>query len=362
MEIIYRTEVMDIKEEFSDFDRIFYQRDDKVNTESLLLFSCTKQLFINLNLVDKKLSRLDIVNEKKYQQVEVYEKNIFCVDRETMTVDVFFPSKKQRHYHKRTICFANKEFGLKEDFQLLVWKHNETRIVYRCLLGPLEDGRYMNFDLPERYFNYSANMDQVIVRVIFVSLTLNDDMCNSHNIICTIEEAEESIVCFERETNTFFEYNEFSGKDSKPLEVLLIEKLKKYKLRRMYFYYPYDFFSQKGKNKLQTVARDKGQKTDIEAFVRNRYRVILLCVDKNPLMKMRLLEEMPLKLNSTWRVGRVDEIYNEFIPIDIAINGDTGEIYCLGKEGIRIIKKLEEEPVISNNQIYTNYYKDAENS
>lgn len=346
---------VDIEGEFSDFDRVFYQQDNRSNLKSLLLFSAEKQVFMSLNLENKQLSALNIDAGKAYQQVEVYDKKIFCINRESLTMDVFFLSKKQQLYHKRSIRFANRELRLKEDFCLIVWKHHEAGVLYRCLLGPLEDGRYMNFDLPERYFDYKAETDQVIARVVFISLALEDEANNPRDVACALDEVKKSFICFDREAQNFFEYNGFSGDDSKPLrvlygnndflgndskflEVIFKKRITQKKLRRMYFYYPYDFFTQKEKNQLQASARKIGQGSDLAAFVRNRYREVLLCMEGSPLLKMSLLEEMPLaNMDTVWKINVVD-VNDTCVPIDIAVNEDTGEIYCLCEQGIRILE------------------------
>lgn len=345
----------DIEGDFSDFDRVFYQRDNKNGRNSLLLFSVKRQEFLSLDLEDKRLSRLKLETEKEYQQVEAYDKKLFCVNRESLIMDVFFLAKRQQFYHKRSIRFTNKELRLREEFCLIVWKHHEAGVLYRCLLGPLEDGRYMNFDLPERYFDYKAETEQIVSRVVFVSLALEDETSNPREVVCALDEGKKSVICFDRETQNFFEYNGFSGDDSKPLrvlygnedlggndaiflEVIFKKRMSHKKLRRMYFYYPYDYFTQKEKNQLQASARKSGQKTELAAFVRNRYREVLLCMEGSDLLKMSLLEEMPLaNLDCVWKINVVDG-NDTCVPVDIAVNEDTGEIYCLCEQGIRIRK------------------------
>jgi len=329
-----------IKGDFSDFDRIFYQRDDRNKMNSLLLISTKKQMFKRLDLENHQISELGIKVGQEYQQVEYYDEKLFCMNREPLTMDIFFSSKKQQLFHKRSICFANKELKLKEEFSLTIWKHQEAGTIYRCLLGPLEDGRYMNFDLKERYFDSKENAEIMIERVFFVRLELNDQSSGSGAVVCAMNEAKKSIICFNKDTKKFFEYNDFSGGKSKPIYVDYDEKVVRNAdaLRKMYLYYSYDFFPKKEQNRLQTLVRDIREKTDCEIFVRNMYTEVLLCMDCCPLIKLSLLETAAMAgQEMAWSIMNVD-MNGSYPPIDIAINGYTGEIYCLCRQGIRILE------------------------
>ena len=333
-----RKNALDIEGDFSDFDRIFYQYDEINNFHSLLLISTKKQLFKQLNLENKQILELNINAEKEYHQVEYYDKKLFCVNRELLTIDLFFSSKKQQLFHKQTICFANKELKLKENFSLVIWNHHELGVMYRCLLGPLEDGRFMNFDVLERYFEPKTNANIMIEKVFFVKLEIDDQKSNLGSITCAMDETEKSIICFNEKTGNFFEYNDFSGKKSRFIDVMNCEKAVRNKLKRMYFYYPYDFLLPQEKNRLRAAARHIHHETESENFVRNMYTEILLCMEECSLMKMSLVEAAVMAgHNSVWKITGIDmKCVN--IPIDIAINEYTGEIYCLCRQGIFILE------------------------
>ena len=339
-----KQKAMNIKGAFSDFDRIFYQKDDINNQEILLLFSEKKQLFVNFNLENNQMSALNIKSENAYQQVEFYDNKLFCVNRELLTMDVFYASKKQQLFYKKTFCFANMNLRLKEDFCLIIWKHSEAGAQYRCLLGPIEDGRYMYFDLLERYFDFKSNIKQTIGRMIFIKLAVDLDKAPPCNIICAMDKVKKSIICFDEKEHNFFEYNDFCGLKSMQLQMHSIIDIAHKKLRKMYFYYPYDFFSTKVKNQLQAKAKNNGQRMDIEAFVRNSYKEILLCMEESPLLKIRLDDTVtPKDVNYVWRVSAVD-LNKKYVPTDIAINEYTGEIYCLCKNEINIMENSNRQP------------------
>lgn len=344
-------EAMDIKGDFSDYDRIFYQQGETDDQDSLLLFSVKKQLFTRLDLKSLKRQEVNIDTDASYAQVEIFDHKIFCISRNPLMLDVFFPSKKRQFYHRKTIYFANKELQLKEEVRLFVWKNEEVGEIYRFLVGPLKDGRYMNFDLSERYFDYKAEAEKVMAKVVFVSLTVDDD--EPQEVDCALDEGKKSILCFGKETDTFFEYNDFLGEDSKRLSVIYKEKVVLNKLKRMYFYYPYDFFSQKEKNQLKTAARNTHQKTRLDSFVRDRYREVLMCMERCSLLKMSLLGG--LTDLDAWTISRVDENAS-YIPNDIAPNRRTGEIYCLCRNGIHIMENSGRKPDIVQEQKKTEFY------
>lgn len=333
-----------IKGKFSDFDRIFYQRHDKDNSDSLILYSAKNETFINLDLEKKQMSTLNIDADKKYQQVEFFDNKFFCINRELLTIDVFFLTKKHQSYHKRTFYFTNKSLRLKKNYSLIVWEHHQAGVIYRCLLGPLEDGRYINFDLLERYFNYNANIEQVIGRPIFISLSLEGKNDVSSDIVCVFDDSKKSIIYYDNEKSIFFEYNDFTGENSGSLYVTNEKMIPNIRLRKMYLYYPYDFFSQIEKNKLKATERNSSTNNSLDTFVRNRYRELLLCAKDCSLLKLSIIQGISrVSMVPIWKISKVSE-NDTYIPIDITINEHTGEIYCLCKDQIQILKDSGEKP------------------
>lgn len=333
-------------EEFSKFDRIFYQKDDGGSQDFLLAFSTKEQEFQRLDLGSKLMQPLDTNTGKRYHQVELYDSKLFCVNGETPSIDVFLSAGKQKFYHKRIIHFANKGLRLEEKFSLALWKHHEAGILYRCLLGPLADGRYMNFDLPEAYFDLRGDTQQTVAKVIFMNLSIDDESTGPQDIVYAFDEVGKSIVCFDRISGKFFECNVFSGRPSRILQVISREKVLPSDLKRMYFYYPYNYFSQKEKNQLKATIRKTKQGMDLDGLLQNRYREILLCMEDGFLLKMHLLDEMPLTdTGDLWKISEIDK-EKAFTPVDIAINGCTGEIYCLCREGITCLMDLAGKPHI----------------
>lgn len=348
---------INIKGEFSDFDRIFYQRDVKNNSNFLLLISTKKQLFKRLDLKSQQISELNIDRENEYQQVEYYDEKLFGINRESLTMEIFFSSKKEMLFHKRIISFANKDLKLKEDFNFTIWKHQEAGMLYRCLMGPLEDGRYMNFDLRERYFDAKENVNTTIERVSFVRLELNSQSGNHGNIICAMDEAKKSIICFNKDTNKFFEYNGFSGKESAPVHLQYGEKITKDSLKKIYCYHAFHFLSKPKQHQLRAIAKDIKGKNGDEICVENLYTELLLCMKNDSLIKMRILEYSVLAgQDAVWSITNVNMRSGHF-PVDIAINECTGEIYCLCSQRIYALensgRKIREEMI--NN--YTNESK-----
>lgn len=339
--------VMVIRNDFQDFNRIFYQRDEKKNLDLLTLVSIKKQLFMHLNLENHQMTTLNLNAGKKYQQIEVYDNKFFCIDKESFTMDIFFLTKKQNSYHKRVIRFANKGLKLKDNFRLIIWKQREAGVAYRCLLGPLEDGKYMNFDLLERYFDYKTDINQIIGNMVFIRLANGVGREDSDNIICTVDEAKKSIICFSEEKQKFFEYNGFAGENSRFLEVMNDKKIRENRIKRMYFFNPYEFFSQKKKNQLKTLTRNMG-KTDVEVFVKNLYREVLVCMENGILLKMALLGDAALSNSYIWEITDFERMDTTLT--DIAINEYTGEIYCLCEQEIQIFKSLETELVVMYEQ------------
>lgn len=346
MEIIRKIETMDINGDFSDYDRAFFQHRDINNQDALWMFSKRNQEIVRMDLTTKKISKVDILGGREYEQVEVYDKKIFCVNRENLMIDIFFLSKRQQSYHKRTFRFTKKGLKLKEHFCLTVWSHMEKGSIYRCVMGPLEDGRYMNFDLSEKHFDYNADAKQIIDKVICIDMALENGEISSDNIVWALDEVKKSFMCYDRKAEKFFEYNDFGGEDSREIEMMFRTLIKKNGVKRMYYYYPFDFFSQKEKNQLKAMARDIDRKMELNAFVRDKYKEVLLCTDTGALLKITPLEDIFLKnKGEIWRAVVIDQT-GECKPVDITVNTYTGEIYCLCKEKIRIFKGSGSKPQI----------------
>ena len=356
---INREALMDIEGNFSDYDRIFFLRNDLCD-QSLLLFSEKRQAFVKLGLENRKISTLSINAGCEYQQVELYDGKLFCINMESLTMEVFFSSKKQLFFHKKIFYFGNKNLRLKEKFRFVIWEHHHSGILYQCLLGPLEDGRYMNFYLFERYFDYTTDTNLVIEKMMLISLKLDTDQEKQRDIICAMDEAQKSMICFDKEEHGFFEYNNFCDSKSKSLQLVNDLKVEKIKIKRMYFYYPYDFLSQKEKNKLMAKMRNIGNRTDLEDFIRNGYKEVLLCMEGSILLKMYLVDEAVQASvdDGVWKIDQV-VVNRTFFPIDIAINKDTGEIYCLCEQEIIILQNSSRRPEIllqNKSLLKSNYY------
>lgn len=350
---------INIKGEFSDFDRIFYQRDDKNNSNFLLLISTKKQLFKRLDLESQQISELNINRENEYQQVEYYDEKLFGVNRESLTMEIFFSFQKEMLLHKRIISFANKDIKLKEDFNLTIWKHQEAGMLYRCLMGPLEDGRYMNFDLRERYFDAKESVNATIERVSFVRLELNSKASNHGNIICAMDETRKSIICFNKDTNKFFEYNGFSGKESTPIYLNYDEKIARNNLKRIYCYHAFHFFVQKEQNQLRVLEREKNRRGGNKICVENLYTELLLCLENDSVIKIGISDNLVMAgLAPEWNITNINMQSGHF-PVDIAINEYTGEIYCLCSQRIYVLKNSGRKINLKMINSYINIYRNG---
>lgn len=337
---------------FSDFDRIFYLKGKQRNIGSLLLFSVKKQKFVEVNMEDMTLSTISLDTDKKYHEAELYDEKLFCINRETLSIDVFFDSKKQRLFNKRSFYFTKTELKLAENFQFIIWKHATAGVMYRCLLGPLNDGRYINFDLREKCFDSKASVEHLIERVFFVNLALDDERENLPKVLGVMDEGKLSIICYSEGEQSFFEYNEFSDNCSRQLNVVNGDRIKPGSLKRMYFYYPYDYFMQKERNQLKSDARDRNIRcqTDLGTYVRNKYKEILLCIEGKRLQKMYLMEEDELRSKGTfWTITGVD-IGDYSTPIDLTVDEDDGEIYVMYRDGISCLKNSGRKAMIFNEQ------------
>lgn len=340
-----------IKQNLSCYDRIFYWPNGNSGEGALLLFSKQMQRFECMNL-DGQIKPFHIEAGNEYQQVELYDNKLFCVNRKSLILEIFFPSKKKDFFHKRKIYLLNKDVALKENFCLTIWQHHEFGILYRCLLGPLEDGRYMNFDLPERYFCIESNEEQSIGKIFFISMEPENGKNIQQDIVYAFNEENKSIICFDKNTTTFFEYNDFAGKETVSLEVVFDTILRNKCVKRMYFYYPYDYFSQKQKNQLKASVKGMVLENDLNIFVRNRYKEVLLCVEGFGLIKMSLMETIPLEIvDRIWKLNVISES-KSYAPVDITLNKNTGEIYCLCEQHIEIIPNSGTEPILMNEHLY----------
>jgi len=334
-----------IEGDFSEFDRVFYQRDKKAGSDLLFLFSAKKQEFMRFDLGKEQAVPLRLPAEQNYQQVEMIDRKIFCVNRETLTMDVFFLSRKESQYHRRTICFTNNTAGLKEDFSLLVWENQAEGSSYHCLLGPLEDGRFMSFDLSKKQFDVTLGKSQVSVRVIFLKLSLEEQKDCPPDVLCTVDRAKKSVICYDRSEHGFFEYNGFLGEKSRLMNLMYKGNIENNAIKKMYFYYPYEYLPEKEQNQILAAARRINLKKDIDSFLRERYMEILLCMEKGPLHKLRSVEESYyIEKEFLWRISRIDTD-EPWEPTDVAVNTSTGEIYYLLKDTIRALKNSGREMV-----------------
>lgn len=322
--------------EFSDYNRIFYQKDNRYNEGSLLLVSTKRQVFKRFNLENKQLIELDIDVRQECHQVEYYDKQLFCINRDTLSIDTYSETNKRKFVHRKTF-FVNQELNLQEDFRFLIWSHLEKKVLYRCLLGPLEDGRYMGFDLWKKYFDYRTDTEIPIENVFMVKIGIDSLNDKGDVFVGTMDESKQSIICYNERIKNFFEFNDFSGKESLFMDVMNRERVARFKLRSMQIYYAYDFLSDKSKKQLQAAIRKRKNVENLENFVRDMYTEVLLCTEEGLLMKMSLVEEAVLvDMGLVWKITAIESTGVD-IPIDIAVNEQTGEIYCLCKQGIRIL-------------------------
>lgn len=179
-----------------------------------------------------------------------------------------------------------------------------------------------------------------------------NDKTAPQDIVYALNEESKSIVCLDKNTMTFFEYNDFAGKETVSLEVVFDTAIKNRRVRRMYFHYPYDYLSQKQKNQLKASVRGIASGSDLNTFVRDRYKEVLLCVEGSGLIKMSRMEQVPLEMaDRIWKLKKIGEL-RTYIPVDVAININTGEIYCLCEQSIQVIPNSGSELTIMNEQMY----------
>lgn len=201
----------------------------------------------------------------------------------------------------------------------------------------------MNFDLLERYFTSRTDEKTVIGNVVFISLDFRDGNMNLDDVICAVDGVRKSIICYNERTHKFFEYNDFAGEESRFLNTM--ENIEKgMHVNRIYPFCPYDFFPQSRKNQLQASAKNIGRKEDLDAFVRNLHREVLVCMKEGRLLKLALMQEAVMVDDNLWKATLI-ELGSSSLT-DIAINDRTGEIYCLCKEEIQILERQEKNPSV----------------
>lgn len=338
--------IFQMEQNLAEFDRIFFRKGTNLTEDSLLLFSVKNQLFTEINIETCIMTPFLLTSKRRYDAVEFYDEKLFCINRETLSIDVFFDSKKQRLFNKRTLSFAKKGWELKENFQFMIWKHATAGIIYRCLLGPLRDGRYMNFDIREKYFESRAETEQIIDKVFLLNLTMEDENDTPPDIIGVMSENNKSILCYHEDEQYFFEYNEFQEEPSKKLQVMYKDRILPGSLKQMHVYYPYDYFSQKEKNMLKSDARNRQLQTDLGTYVRNKYKEFLLCIDGKRLHKMYLLKEDGLQKNGVlWTMKGMDTGDN-LSPTDLSVDEDTGNIFILFPDKIKGLKNSGREAAV----------------
>lgn len=335
--------------DYSDYDRIFYLGEERYEKPALLLFSRNRQEFLQIDIESRQNKVLELVLENECQEAEVYDNRLFCVNGEELTVEVLFSSKKKRMFNKRVFRITKKGIKLRENFQFLIWKQEEARGVYWCLLGPMLDGRYINFELREKWFTPDSS-DWYVDRMIFVSLALEKDRSVLPEIVCAMDEENKVLACFNEDSEDFFEYRDFCNRSSRPLNVIFRERMEGGKVRRMYFYYPYNYLTQERKNQLRTFYRGED-----ESDLRDRYKQIILCVDGVSLLKMRRSEVEKIgKKDTEWWNMESSIIGMPKIPIDVAFDAKTGRIYVMCPSGIQYQEAPEIElqlPVNSDDKI-----------
>lgn len=209
----------------------------------------------------------------------------------------------------------------------------------------------MSFDLLERYFNLEANSEQVIAKIFYISMEMENNEDVPQDIVYAFNEGNKSIICYNENKFTFYEYNDFAGKETVLLQVIINGMLEGKKVKRMYIHYPYEYLPQKDKNKLKTSVKSIAPWVDINTFVKNRYKEVILCMEGDSLIKMKLLEDIPLSMpDQIWILNKMN--CDGYIPVDIAINTKTGQIYCLCKQDIMVLPDSGREWTIINEKKY----------
>lgn len=339
-----------IFEDFVDFNRIFYLEGNPHMEESLLLFSRARQQFMQMNSTKYSSTKYtpavkcEIDFGGVYEEVEIYDDKLFCVCRKPLALDVFFSSKKRRFFHKRSFLFKDKDLEFKGQIRFIIWKHDEADMGYRCLLGPLKDGRFIHFTLGRKSFSNQEPKEQSIDRVFFVSLALDSEKENPPDIAAALKPDKNTVLCFDKEKKYFFEYGEFAGMNSMKLETLNCEKIRPEKLNRMYLHYPYDHYPKSVKMRIKKgVSPMCRPNTDVDKFARNRYKEILLCMEDKPLYAMHLANRDRSFDDKEFQWEIHDAAGNQIIPIDITIDKASGRIYALCPNGIYYYVKQEPE-------------------
>lgn len=336
--------------DFSDFNRIFYLAGNPNMEESLLLFSKIRQKFIQVNTTKNAFSiECTIDSGGVYEEAEIFDQKLFCVQKAPLTLDVFFSSKKKRFFHKRSFHFKDKDLEFKKQIQFIAWKHDDADVGYRCLLGPLKDGRFIHFTLGKKNFSNQEPLEQLIDRVFFVSLALDSEKETPPDIAASLKPDKNTILCFDKEKRYFFEYGEFAGIDSMKLEILNCDKIPAEKLNRMYLHYPYDHYTKSVKKRIKkNVSLACPPNIDIDKFARNRYKEILLCMEDGPLYTMRLANRNRSfdAKEFQWEI-LVAATGNQILPVDIALDESSGKLYVLYQNWIYCLKPEEEKEKIA---------------
>ena len=336
--------------DFSDFNRIFYLEGNMHIEESLLLFSKAQQKF--KQVIPKKHAfpmECEVNSNGVYEEVEIFDQKLFCIQKSPLVLDVFFSSKKKRFFHKRSFHFKDKNLELGEQIRLLIWKYDKADIGYRCLLGPLRDRRFMHFSLGKKSFGNQEPKEQSIDRVFLVSLALDSDKESPPNIVVALKPDKNTFLCFDEEKKYFFEYGEFAGTDSMKLEILKCDKFQTKNLNRMYLHYPYDNYTMSTKKRIKReLSSICSPNIDIDKFARNRYKEILLCMEDGSLYTMCLAnrnysfddKELQWEIHTT-------TIGNNILPVDITIDKTSGRIFTFFHNLIYCLKSKETEETIA---------------
>ncbi len=338
----------DIIGDFTKYNRLFYMNESRYEDAALLFFSNEEQEFWKMDLRTGIFQKENINAGRKYQEVEWYDNKLFCVNGDDLVIEVFSSSKKRRFYNKRVFRIVNKEISLRKKYQFLIWKNREERGVYWCLLGPISDGRYINFELREKWFT-NEDSEWQIKQMFFLGIDLAHEQEKYSDIVCALNKIDNSIICFDRDTGHFFEYNGFSNKESKILKITNLEKLGCKRIERMYYYFPYIFIQdRKKRNEIKSIHRGKD-----EEYITNRYRKLFICVDKKELFEMSILTSNKVgdKQSEVWFVDAENRmIENMSGIIDIAFDTREGGLFILYEKRIKC-REVSEKDIVTPERI-----------
>ncbi|KAI4446432.1 hypothetical protein C823_000950 [Eubacterium plexicaudatum ASF492] len=97
--------IKNIKGDFSDFDRIYYNWDNKNNIDSLLIFSEKKQLFQSIDPQTAQISAFELSDKMAYREVELYDGKLFCISIDPVCITIFLILKvKSSSIRKNIFC------------------------------------------------------------------------------------------------------------------------------------------------------------------------------------------------------------------------------------------------------------------